>query len=148
MASVPMTTPVRRKQCALCCQITEISHVDLDGKVTTVKFDLHTEETCRSSTLQRIKVLEELHIRDRRDIDHQTGVIQDLGLLIGSLSSVVSAGRRWIEHRRKRAEDLVRLRNTFGTQDRAIQHPLWQAEEDVAAAIDQAIGAVEKRNRA
>lgn len=139
------TTPLTRKRCPLCLAILELTHI-ADGQPVTVKFDRHTPESCEASTMQRIKVLEELHFRDSRDLELQSGVINDLGLMIGPCSAIVDAGRRWLVHRGRRAGDLARLRNAFGTQDRENHNPLWQAEEEVAAAIQSAIDAVEKRN--
>lgn len=139
------TTPISRKSCPLCLAILEITHIS-DGRPVTVRFDRHTSESCETSTMQRIKVLEEMHFRDSRDLESQAGVINDLSLMIAPCSSIIDAGRRWLSHRAKRAVDLARLRNAFGTQDRENHNPLWQAEEEVAVAIQSAIDAVEKRN--
>lgn len=139
------TTPISRKTCPLCLAILEITHI-ADGNPVTVKFERHTRESCEASTLQRIKVLEEMHFRDSRDLEAQSGVINELSLMIGPATAIVSAGRKWIGHRLKRAADLARLRNAFGTQDRENHNPLWQAEEEVATAIQSAIDAIEKRS--
>lgn len=138
------TTPVSRKRCPLCLAILELTHVS-GGAIATVRFDQHTPDRCEASTLQRIKVLEEMHLRDARDLEAQSAVIDNLGLLVGACSAIVNAGRKWLVLRGKRASDLVRLRNAFGTQDRANCNPLWASEEEVAEAVKSAIELVEKR---
>lgn len=138
------TTPVSRKRCPLCLAILELVHVQ-GGAVATMRFGEHTPEGCAASTLQRIKVLEEMHHRDARDLEQQSAAINDLGQILGAIAPIVDVGRRWLIHRTKRAADLTRLRNAFGTEDRAAHNPLWQAEGEVAEAIKNAIELVEKR---
>lgn len=140
------TTPVARKRCPLCLAILEISHVD-QGQIVKHAFDGHTPEACAASTEQRIKVLEQIHIQDARQLEIHTDALNDLGSLLGPAVTIVNAGRRWLALRVQRAADLARLRGAFGTIDRANHHPLWQAEEEVAGAITDAIDAVEKRLR-
>jgi hypothetical protein len=141
---VMTTTPVTRKRCPLCLAILELSYV-AGGAIATVRFEQHTPEKCEASTLQRIKVLEEIHLRDVRELESQSHAINDLGQMIGACSGIVNAGRKWLVHRAKRAVDLERLRNAFGTQDRANCNPLWDAEAEVALAIEIAIQLVAKR---
>jgi hypothetical protein len=137
-----VTMPAERKRCPLCLAILEMRAVGESGQVATVKLDGHTPVTCEASTLSRIKVLEEMHQRDARDLEHQAGVIAQLGAMIGSLSGVVTIGRRWLALRAQRVADIARIRGAFGTADRASQHPLWEAEADLATAVNVVIEAV------
>lgn len=139
--------PVERKRCPLCLAILEMSRV-VDGSPVVMRFDGHAPAACEASTLQRIRVLEELNRKDARDLAHCESVINDLGQWVGVSAGILAAGRRWLEHRSKRAADIARLRGAFGTQDRATQHPLWASEEELAKAITEAIAQVEKRSRA
>lgn len=139
--------PVERKRCPLCSAILEMIRV-VDGSPVVMRFDGHTPASCERSTLQRIKVLEELCQRDAHDIQQQHQVIDELGQWVGVSSGILAAGRRWLEHRARRVADIARLRGTFGTQDRATQHPLWASEEELATAITDAIAQVEKRSKA
>lgn len=142
-----MTTPVSRKRCPLCLAMLEISHVH-QGEVIKAQFsELHTAERCAQSTLARIKALEELHHRDVHQLDDLSATVGELGSWLGPCSMIVSVGRRWLELRAKRAADLERLRNAFGTADRANHNPLWAAESEVAEAVQFAISAAEKRGR-
>lgn len=138
------TTPVSRKRCPLCLAILELTHVQ-GGAVATMKFQEHTAEKCEASTLQRIKVLEEMHHRDSYNLEQQSAAINDLGQVLGAIAPIVDAGRRWLIHRTKRAADPARLRNAFGTEDKVANNPLWEAEGQVAEAIKNAIELVEKR---
>lgn len=107
----------------------------------------HSPEQCAISTGLRIRVLEEMHLRDTQEIEQHKVMIDQLGAWIGATGDILDAGGRWLVHRAQRAEDIARLRSAFGTQDRALQHPLWQAEEAVAGAIRAAMELVEKRSK-
>lgn len=139
------TTPVSRKRCPLCLTITEISQV-IAGRVTTVTFDNHSPDSCQQATFQRIKVLEELHVRDSQQIESQTQTINDMSRWLGICNALIDAGRNWLEYRAKRQSDIARLRNAFGTGDREASHPLWRAEEETAKAMEAAIAVLDKRN--
>lgn len=141
-----INTPLTRKRCPLCLAILELTYV-ADGAVSTTKFDGHTAESCARSTAQRIKVLEEIHLRDSQQLDMQNQAIGELGEALGSWVALVDAGRRWLMHRAKRKDDLAHLRSAFGTGDRTANHPLWQAEEEVAVALEKTIAAIEKKIR-
>lgn len=141
------TTPISRKRCPLCLAILEIKHV-VDGEVSTTTFNGHTSDACTEATLQRIKVLEELHTRDAHALAALNRAVNDLGEALGHWVPLIDAGRRWLAHRAKRKEDLARLRGAMGTSDRMSQHPLWEAEEETASALQKTIDAIEKRLRA
>lgn len=139
-----MVAPVDRRRCALCLAILEIVHTSEGGTVSRVSSDRHTPEACRESTLQRIKVLEEVHQRDARELETQAGLINDLGEWIGLAGEILDAGKKWLPHRAKRAEDMTRIRGALPTGERRTMHPLFEAEELVAQAIAKALRAVEK----
>lgn len=140
-------SPAERKRCQLCLAILEMRAVGDSGRVATVRLEGHSSDSCAASTLARIRVLEEMHQRDARDLEAQAGVIDQLGGMIGSLSGLVSIGRRWLALRAQRAADIARIRGAFGTSDRAAQHPLWEAEADLATAVTAVIDAVEKESQ-
>lgn len=141
------TTMTTRKRCPLCLAILVVESVSASGAVTRVESPDHTQSSCEAATLSRIRVLEEMHVRDGYRMESDNKMIEDLGAWIGISSTIVEAGRRWLEHRQKRSEDIARLRSAFGTNERATQHPLWQAEEEVATAIQQAIDIIEERRK-
>lgn len=142
---VAPATPVERRRCPLCLAILEIVHTSEGGMVSRVSSDRHTPEACRESTLQRIKVLEEVHQRDARELETQSGLINDLGEWIGLAGEILDAGKKWLPHREKRAEDVARLRSVVPTGVRRTMHPLFEAEEQVAQAIAKALAVVERR---
>lgn len=142
-----VTTPVDRKRCSLCLMVLEVATVALDGSVVRMEFDHHTALRCAAMTESRIRALEEIHMRDARQIEAQDRSIADLGEWIGVAAGILASGRRWIAHRQKRAEDIARLRSALATGDRVAQNPLWAAEEEVVEAIRTAIAAVELRSR-
>lgn len=140
------TAPIDRRRCPLCLSILEVSQAQ-DGKVERLQFP-HPPENCRTITLQRIKALEEQVLSlGHRERDAEL-TIDRLGHYVGVAAGILAAGRRWLEHRKQRAEDLQRLRKALGTNERNLQHPLWIAEEEVATAIQCAIDFVEKEGRA
>lgn len=131
----------------MCLAILSIEGVSIDGEVVRMEFDRHSPEACMTTTIQRIKALEEASLRDARELATQSKVIDDLGEWIGVAAGILAAGRRWLEHRAKRMEDIARLRNAFGTQNQINNNPLWAAEQEVADAIVTAIQAVELRSK-
>lgn len=138
------TTPISRRRCQLCLTIVEISQV-VEGRMTQVTFQNHTPESCEKYTLQRIKVLEELHMKDSMYAESQSQTITDLSHWIGICTKLVDAGKKWVQHRDKRQADIARLRSAFGTGERADHHPLWAAEEEVAEAMKVAIEVYTKK---
>lgn len=140
------TFPVERSRCPLCLAILEIARVT-DGTVARLEFT-HSDETCRTVTLQRLKALEEQVLSlGHRERDSEL-TIDRLGQYVGVAAAILAGGRRWLEHRKQRSEDLRRLRQAFGTSERNLHNPLWAAEEEVAGAIQHAIDFVEKEGKA
>jgi hypothetical protein len=119
----------------------------VDGAIAKHVFDGHTTEKCLEHTEKRIKTLEQMHAEDSRQLEISQSALNDLGMLLGPVVTVIDAGRRWLAMRAKRAADIARLRNAFGTVDRENHHPLWKSEEEVAAAISAVIAASERRPR-
>ena len=136
------TTPINRTRCPLCLSTLEIAHV-VDGNVVKMAFDGHTADSCSRSTLQRIRVLEEMHHRDSILLESQNATINDLGKWVGACANLMASGKKWLGLRAKRAEDLARLRGAFGTQEREKQLPLWDAESEVAALLEKSIAQIE-----
>ncbi len=142
-----VTTPVERKRCKLCLAILEITHISYEGHVTRVgSAERHTPEECARATEARIRVLEEVHQRDARELETQSRLIAIFGQWIGVSSQLLDAGEKWLEHRAKRVADIARLRGAFSTGDRSLQHPLWQSEEELATKIAEALDLVKKRS--
>lgn len=137
--------PVERLRCNLCLAILSVRQPSAAGVHEVSFVDRHTPEECARATAQRIKVLEEMHHRDARELESQAEVINELGQWVGLSGQIIDAGRKWLEHRQKRAEDLARLRGVFQTGDRQLLHPLFASEEAVAEAIRAAILAVDRR---
>lgn len=124
---VTTTTPVSRKRCNLCLAILEISHV-FNGAVCKLAFDGHTQDSCRRATEARIKALEEIHLRDSREIEGQARVIDDLGAISSIVGLIADRGAKWISWRGRA---------------RAPGDP----EGDLIRAIDLAIAAFESRGK-
>jgi hypothetical protein len=140
---VVAVTPVQRKRCDLCLAILEIATMASCGSVIRQSF-AHSPEECRSSTIQRMRVYEEMHMKDTLEIQRQNVILEGLANMIGATGEILDAGKRWIEHRRQRAEDMRRLRSAFGTNERTMMHPLYVAEEQVAEAIQRGLVLAEK----
>lgn len=142
------TRPAERKRCPLCRATLEVCQVGDDGSIVNLVLrDAHSAESCARDTAQRIKVLEETHFRDEQELRQQQAMIDEISSWVGLAGGILDAGGKWLAHRAQRAGDISRLRSAFGTQDRTLQHPLWQAEEAVAVAIRAAMDVVEKRSK-
>jgi hypothetical protein len=140
---VVAVTPVQRKRCDLCLAILEIVTLSPVGTMTRQAF-AHTAEDCRTATIQRMRVYEEMHMRDTLEIQRQGTILESLANMVGATGEILDAGKRWLEHRSQRAEDMRRLRSAFGTSERTMMHPLYVAEEQVAEAIQRGLVLAEK----
>lgn len=105
------------KRCPLCLAILAIPALN-PARHGSLLFD-HTAESCERATLQRIVALE--------------GVLAQLARWLGPMHDIAAVGERWLAHRKKRMEDIERLRGVLGTQER--EHPLWQAERELAEVV-------------
>lgn len=123
------------KRCPLCLAFLEIRDPDRPGAV--FKFASHTPEACSVWTLQRINVLEQLSAKGAIDAEHTKRNLDELARWIGTLTDILESGRAWLVERRKRQDDLERLRGVLKTGER--EHPLWASESAVAEAIGKAI---------
>lgn len=139
-----MNDAVETTRCELCGTALE-TRVDGEHGPTTFAFTSHTPEFCRKATLARIHAMQAIamdHLnRQRTDEDS----LAELGRWVGCLTKIVDSGMKWIELRAQRQSGRDKLRETIAGHARAIEHPLWMAEEEVADAIQQAISQVEIR---
>lgn len=138
-----MNDAVETTRCELCSTALE-TRVDGEHGPTTFAFTSHTPEFCRKATLARINAMHAIamdHLnRQRTDEDS----LVELGRWVGCLTKIVDSGMKWIELRAQRQSSRDKLRDAAGRAP-AFQHPLWTAESEVAAAIQQAISQVEIR---
>lgn len=119
------------KRCPLCLAILAIPALN-PARHGSLLFD-HTAESCERATLQRIVALEQVNARDGGQLRQQEGVLAQLARWLGPMHDIAAVGERWLAHRKKRMEDIERLRGVLGTQER--EHPLWQAERELAEVV-------------
>lgn len=143
-----VTETVDTTRCELCGTALE-TRVDGGHGPTTFAFTSHTQDFCRMATLARIAAMQAVAMdyMNRQRTDEES--LAELGRWVSSLTRIVDSGSKWLELRAQRQSSRDKIRESIGTPGQAFEHPLWVAEGEVAAAIQQAISQVEiKRKRA
>lgn len=139
-----VTDSVDTTRCDLCGTALE-TRVDGEHGPTRFAFTSHTPEFCRKATLARLHAMQAvgLEYAHRAETDRQA--LEELGRWIGCLTGIVDSGSKWLDLRAQRQSSRDKIRESIGAETKVFEHPLWEAEQEVAAAIQQAISQVEIR---